>query len=566
MQRSAEPQRVIFRDQGVEIAYRTTPTDVEFSSHLPAGWSFSVNVDGDADGRWGTEVGRAGKSDQSNDRSFGQDSRNGIFCAQYVLTADEKDPSRHYMSSDCNGYPSGGRVEIGQMDKANSAIVTLKIPYSDLFGTRRDAHLQLCVWDTRRMIVSSAPLDPLSFDAQERLTPIDRGCLAVGGRSKSGCLLSQVGGPSKARTMNAPSPKPWVMAIAPYTPGRSTTDDGRKVTKLSSNENPLGTSPAARAAFEAEARELERYPDAGATLLREALAEAHGLDPARIIYGTGSDEILHLVAGAFAGPGDEVIHVRYGFAVYEIATRRVGAQPVVVPDRDYATDVDAILAAVTERTRMVYLANPNNPTGTFSPRTEIARLHAGLPAHVLLVLDQAYAEYLAPEDDDGGLALAESQPNVLVTRTFSKIHGLAAERIGWGYGALPLIDAMHRIRAPFNVTIAGQQAAVAALRDTEFVAATRAHNDKWRAWLAAEIAALGNAGLRVVPSQANFLLVLFEGSLTAEAAYKGLMDAGYIVRWIPKQGLPHALRITVGTEDETRGVAGALRQLVRHSA
>ena len=367
---------------------------------------------------------------------------------------------------------------------------------------------------------------------------------------------------AKRSAMTAPAPKPWIMAIAPYVPGRSTADDGRRVVKLSSNENPLGTSPAARAAFAREGAALERYPDAGAAVLREALAAHHRLDPARIIYGTGSDEILHLVAGAYAGTGDEIIHVRYGFAVYEIATRRVGAVPVVVADRDYATDVDAILAAVTERTRLVYVANPNNPTGTFNGRDEIARLHAGLPADVLLVLDQAYAEYLAPEDDDGGLALAEREANVLVTRTFSKIHGLAAERIGWGYGPAAVIDAMHRIRAPFNVTIAGQHAAVAALGDTGFVEATRTHNARWRRWLVGEIAALGHAGLRAVPSEANFVLVLFEGVLTAEAAYKGLMDAGYIVRWLPNQGLGHGLRITIGTEEETRGVAAALRDLV----
>jgi histidinol-phosphate aminotransferase len=363
-------------------------------------------------------------------------------------------------------------------------------------------------------------------------------------------------------TLLAPAAKPWIMAIAPYVPGRSTSDDGRPVVKLSSNENPLGTSPAAVAAFAAAAGTLARYPDAGAAALREAIGAAHGLDPARIIYGTGSDEILHLVAGAFAGPGDEIIHVRYGFAVYEIATRRVGAIPVVVPDRDYATDVDAILAAVTERTRLVYVANPNNPTGTYAGRDEITRLHAGLPAHVLLVLDQAYAEYLADGEDDGGLALAATAGNVLVTRTFSKIHGLAAERIGWGYGAAPLIDAMHRIRAPFNVTIAGQQAAIAAVGDADFVAVTRAHNAVWRDWFGQEVASLGNAGLRCVPSEANFVLVLFEGALTAEVAYRGLMEAGYIVRWLPGQGLPQALRITIGTEDETRGVVAALRDLV----
>lgn len=362
--------------------------------------------------------------------------------------------------------------------------------------------------------------------------------------------------------MTIPAPKPWIMGIAPYVPGRSTTDDGRSVVKLSSNENPLGTSAAAKAAFDAADRTLERYPDAGAGELRAALAEHFGLDAARVIYGTGSDEILHLAAGAYAGPGDEIIHVRFGFAVYEIATRRVGAEPVVVDDRDYATDVDAILAAVTERTRVVFVANPNNPTGTFTPRAEIARLHAGLPRSVLLVLDQAYAEYLSPEEDDAGLALAMTEPNVLVTRTFSKIHGLAAERIGWGYGPAAVIDALHRIRAPFNVTTAGQSAAVAALGDTGFVDATRTHNDRWRRWFVEQIETLGNAGLRCVPSKANFVLVLFEGSLTAEAAYYGLMNAGYIVRWLPGQGLPNGLRVTIGTEDETRGVVAAIRSLV----
>jgi histidinol-phosphate aminotransferase len=352
------------------------------------------------------------------------------------------------------------------------------------------------------------------------------------------------------------------MAIAPYIPGRSTTDDGRKVVKLSSNENPLGTSPAARAAFAGAADTLERYPDAGATELREVLAAKHGLDPARIIYGNGSDEVLHLIAGAYAGPGDEIIHVRYGFAVYEIATRRVGAEPVIAPDKDYATDVDAVLACVTDRTRVIYIANPNNPTGTYAARDEIARLHAGLRPDILLVLDHAYAEYIDGDAEDGGMALAESASNVLVTRTFSKMYGLAAERIGWGYAAQPIIDAMHRIRLPFSITIAGTAAAVAALGDTDFVAHTKAHNAEWRRWFSDEIGKLGNAGLRAVPSQANFVLVLFEGKLTAEVAYKGLMDAGYIVRWLPGQGLPHGLRITIGTADETQGVAAALRKLV----
>lgn len=366
--------------------------------------------------------------------------------------------------------------------------------------------------------------------------------------------------------MTGPKPKDWIMAIHPYVPGKSTTESGAKAAKLSSNENPLGTSEKARAAFAAHAGGLERYPDAGAIALRDAIAARYDLDPARIIYGNGSDEVLHLAAGAFAGPGDEIIYVKYGFTVYEIAARRVGAVPVIAPDKDYATDVDAILAAVSDKTRIVYIANPNNPTSTYSTREEIARLHAGLPEHVLLVLDHAYAEYIDAGEDDGGMTLAKTAPNVLITRTFSKIYGLAAERIGWGYAAAPIIEAMHRIRLPFSITIAGQNAAIAALGDQDFVEHSRTHNAKWRAWLADEIAKLGNAGLRAKDSKANFLLVLFEGKVSAEAAYKGLMEAGYIVRWLPNQGLANGLRITIGTEEETRGVAAALRRIVEDAA
>ncbi len=359
-----------------------------------------------------------------------------------------------------------------------------------------------------------------------------------------------------------PAPKPWIMDIQPYVPGKSSAGDVPVRARLASNENPLGVSPDARAAFGAAHTELFRYPDPGAAALRTAIGATYGLDPERIIYGTGSDEILHIACGAYAGVGDEVIYVRYGFAVYDIAARRVGAVPVVAPDLDYGTDVDALLAAINSRTRVVFLANPNNPTGTYSPKAEIARLHAGLRSDILLVLDQAYAEYLEAEDDDGGLELARSTDNVLVTRTFSKIYGLAAERIGWAYGAPAIIAALHRIRAPFNVTTAGQCAAIAALGDQGFVNGSRAHNAQWRAWLESEIASLGNAGLRTIPSKANFLLVLFEGKLSAETAYAGLMARGYIVRWLPGQGLPHGLRITIGTEDETRGLAAALRQII----
>lgn len=361
--------------------------------------------------------------------------------------------------------------------------------------------------------------------------------------------------------MTGPLPKPWIDAIAPYVPGRSTGDDGRKLVKLSANENPLGTGAAARAAFLEGAASLDRYPDPGATALREALAAKHGLDPARIIYGTGSDEILHLAAGAFAGQGDEVLFVRYGFSVYPIAARRVGAVPVEADDRDYATDVDALLAAVTDRTRVVFVANPNNPTGTYAGRSDLARLHAGLPGDCLLVVDQAYSEYLDDEEDDGALDLARHAPNVLVTRTFSKIYGLAAERIGWGYGPAPVIGALHKIRAPFCLTTAGQLAAIAALGDDAFVARSREHNRVWRSWFEAEIATLGNHGLRAVPSRTNFSLVLFEGHVSAEAAYQSLMEAGYIVRWLPGQGLPHGLRITIGEEADMRAIAAHLRAL-----
>ena len=328
---------------------------------------------------------------------------------------------------------------------------------------------------------------------------------AGGAKARDPALSMKPTTPRAARIMTGPSPKDWVKAIHPYVPviraaAIAAANRGWECYGIRDGFNGI-LFP-------------ERYPDGGATALRESIAQRHGLDPDRIICGTGSDEVLHQAAGAFAGPGDEVIYVRYGFAVYEIAIRRVGATPVIAPDRDYATDVDAILAAVTERTRVVFVANPNNPTSTYTPREEIARLHAGLPDHVLLVLDQAYAEYLEDDEDDGGLALAMSASNVLVTRTFSKIFGLAAERIGWGYAA-----------------------------------------DK-----------LGNAGLRTLESKANFLLVLFNGAVTAESAYHSLMERGYIVRWLPGQGLGHGLRVSIGSEEETRGFAAALREIVGEAA
>ena len=314
-----------------------------------------------------------------------------------------------------------------------------------------------------------------------------------------------------------PEGKPWIMGIHAYVPGKSTSSDGRKLIKLSANENPLGTSAAALAARAALTGAAD-YPDPDSSALRNAIGELHGIDPARIVCGTGSDELLNLVAQGFAGPGDEVLFSRFSFAVYDIAARRCGATPVEAPDTDYATSVDALVAAVNERTRVVFLANPNNPTGTFLPRHEVERLHAGLPSDVLLVVDQAYAEYLGAGEDDGGLDLAARYGNVLVTRTFSKIYGLAGERIGWATGAPHLVDVLNRIRGPFNVTTSGQAAALAALGDQDFVRRSRELNAAELARFVAAIEALGNHGLRAVPSKANFLLVLFEGAVSAAEA------------------------------------------------
>ena len=364
----------------------------------------------------------------------------------------------------------------------------------------------------------------------------------------------------RATMPDAPQMKPWIEGIHAYAPGKSADASGRPLVKLSANENPLGTSPAALAA-RAEAGEPSRYPDPDAVALREAIGRHHGIDPARIVCGTGSDELLNLSAQAFAGPGDEVLFPRFSFAVYEIAARRCGATPVESADADYAADVDALLGAVTERTRVVFLANPNNPTGSYLPVGEVARLHAGLPKDTLLVLDQAYAEYLAPDEDDWGLELAAAHANMLVTRTFSKIYGLAGERVGWATGHPDLIGALDRIRGPFNVTVSGQAAALAALGDQAFVARSRDENARVRERFAGAVAALGNHGLRPLPSKGNFVLVEFSGALTGQAAYEGLAERGYGTRWLPGQGLPHALRITVGTAEQMAEVAAILRAL-----
>jgi histidinol-phosphate aminotransferase len=356
---------------------------------------------------------------------------------------------------------------------------------------------------------------------------------------------------------NAPTPKPWIAGIHAYVPGKAAGDDGHVVAKLSANENPLGCSPLALEAI-GKAQHPSRYPDGDSTALREAIGAFYGIDPALIIMGAGSGELLYLAASGYAGPGDEVLFSQYAFSLYDIVARRAGATPVEAPANDYANDVDAMLARINDKTRVVLVANPNNPTGTYLPRREIGRLHAGLPRDVLLVLDLAYAEYVAPEDDDGAMELAASQPNVLVTRTFSKAYGLAGERVGWGTGAAPVIDILNRLRGAFNVANTAQSGALAALADQDFVTQSRRHNAEVRASFAEAIAALGNHGLRMVPSEANFVLVVFDGALSGEAAYRALAEAGYMTRWFGS--IPEAVRITIGTAEEMDAVAAILRR------
>jgi histidinol-phosphate aminotransferase len=358
--------------------------------------------------------------------------------------------------------------------------------------------------------------------------------------------------------------KPHVAGIAAYVPGKAGLGGKPVVAKLGSNENPFGPSPAAIAAMTAVIAQGGRYPDPAATALREKIAATHGIEADRIVCGTGSDELLHLVSGAFAGPGDEVLFPRHSFIVYDIAARRVGATPVAAPDRDYACDVDALLAAVTPRTRVVYLANPNNPTGTQISGAEVRRLHAGLPADVVFAIDAAYAEF-AEGDYEDGIALAREFPNVVALRTFSKIYGLAAQRIGWAYAQPHIIDALNRIRGPFNVTTTGQAGAVAALDDKAWIEQTRTHTAKWRQWLSDEVVALGNNGLRPIPSFANFVMIEFpeSGPVTAAGANEALLDDGIIARYLAVQGMPRCLRISIGTEAETRAAATALRNYVQ---
>ncbi len=355
--------------------------------------------------------------------------------------------------------------------------------------------------------------------------------------------------------MSKIEPQPGILEIDPYVGGQSEIEGATDVVKLSSNENPFGPSDKALEAYRRAGHQLHRYPNTDHRALREAIAELHGLDVDRIICGVGSDEIISMLCQAYAGPGDEVIHTEHGFSMYRLSTLAAGATPVEVKERDRVVDVDAILDGCTEATRLVFIANPGNPTGTMIGGNELSRLAAGLPEHVLLVLDGAYAEYV--DGFDGGAALVDKRDNVVMTRTFSKLYGLGGLRIGWGYGPAPVIDVLNRIRGPFNLSEPQLATAEAALRDTEYAEKCRNENARLRKWLEK---ALSEHGVKCDASSANFVLARFADQAEAEACDEYLKSQGLIVRRVAGYKLPHCLRITVGDEASCRRVVHAIGQ------
>jgi len=365
-------------------------------------------------------------------------------------------------------------------------------------------------------------------------------------------------------TSGKPLPKKGVMDIAAYVPGRETAPGVDRVYKLSANESPLGTSPDAARAVSGVLDRLETYPDGHANALCEAIAEVHGLNRANIMCGNGSDELLTLLCQAYLAPGDEGIVTEHGFLVYKIQIMAAGATPVTAPETDCRADVDAILAAVTERTKIVFLANPNNPTGTYLSMEEVRRLHAGLPGDVVLALDAAYAEYVRRNDYESGIELVSASDNVVMTRTFSKIYGLAGLRIGWLYGPHHVIDTLHRIRGPFNMNAAAIAAGVAAVRDRAHIDRSVAHNE---VWLRRVSEGLQDLGLRVTPSAGNFVLIHFDpvSPKTAAQADEFLMRRGFVLRHVSAYGFPNALRMSIGTQEANEGVLAAMKEFLEAS-
>ncbi len=355
------------------------------------------------------------------------------------------------------------------------------------------------------------------------------------------------------------TPRPGILEITPYVGGEAGIPGVNRVIRLASNENPLGPSAKAQAAYVAHQGELHRYPDGGAVLLRRTLADVYGIDAERIVCGAGSDELITLLVRAYAGPGDEVIYSAHGFLMYSIAARTAGALPVPAPETALTADVDALLARVSSKTRLLFLANPNNPTGSYLPAAELQRLRKGLPDDVLLVLDAAYAEYVEAADYEPGVAQVEAYDNVVMLRTFSKIYGLASLRLGWAYGPPDVVDVLNRVRGPFNVSAAAQEAGVAALLDHDHVTRSRDLNAEQLAWFTAKATELG---IEALPSIGNFVLLRFPGEAgrDAPAASAHLKQRGILVRAMAAYGLPDCLRITIGTEEDMRAVAEALAE------
>lgn len=356
-------------------------------------------------------------------------------------------------------------------------------------------------------------------------------------------------------SVQRPVPKPGILEIEAYVPGKSSAK-GTKIHKLSSNESPIGASSMAVTAYRQAAEKLALYPDGSATALRDAIAQRYGLSADRIICGAGSDEILQLLAHAYLGPGDEAVYSQYGFMVYPIVIQANGATSVVAKETTFTTDVDAMIAAVTPKTKIVFVANPNNPTGTYVSYQDLRRLHAALPPDVLLIVDAAYAEFVTANDYEPGIALVSEFENVVMTRTFSKIHGLAALRLGWAYGPLHVMDVLNRMRGPFNVSLPAIAAGVASIQDTSFMDQALVHNTRWLRWLTDEISKLG---LSVVPSVGNFVLVHFTKEKTAARADAYLQDEGLVVRRMDGYGMPNALRMSVGTEEANHALVKALK-------
>ena len=356
-------------------------------------------------------------------------------------------------------------------------------------------------------------------------------------------------------------PRPGILDIAPYVGGEASVAGFERPIRLASNESALGPSARAIAAYRSLAGEIRRYPDGNAQELRETLGRRYGLDPERIVCGAGSDELITLLLRCYAGPGDEVLYSRHGFLMYPINTQAVGATPVAAPERELTTDADALLARVTDHTRIVFIANPNNPTGTYLGAQELARLHAGLPSSILLAIDAAYAEFINRNDYEPGIALVNRAENVVMLRTFSKIYALAGLRLGWAYCPPAIADVLNRVRSPFNVGAAAQAAGIAAVADVEAFNRARAHNDRWLPWFSERLAALG---LALSPSVANFVLARFpdDPGKNADAAFGFLQSRGILTRKMGAYGLPQHLRITIGTGPEMETVAATLAEFL----